>query len=151
VVEQNNEELGIWSLCLYAMKSPLTRVKYIGRLEKFFDFLKLGGSTVEEKSKSFIKKVKTEGNQWVFNIILRFMQFHMDRVVIKEITDATVRNYLKSINLFCEMADIPIAWKKMSRGLPRGKNYADDRILTNEEIQKILSILTEELKPLCIL
>ncbi len=61
VLEQNNGELGIWPLCLYAMKSPVTRVKYVGRLEKFFDFLKLQGSTVEEKSMSFIAQAKKEG------------------------------------------------------------------------------------------
>ena len=53
--------------------------------------------------------------------VLKFMQFQLDRVNRKEITGSTVRNYLKSIKLFCEMADIPIAWKKISRGLPRGK------------------------------
>ena len=49
------------------------------------------------------------------------MQFNLARVDRKEITGATVRNYLKSIKLFCEMADIPITWKKITRGLPRGK------------------------------
>jgi hypothetical protein len=90
------------------------------------------GLTVEDKSKSFIKRIRAEentnNNQWVFNSVLKFMQFHLDRVNRKEITGATVRNYVKSIKLFCEMADIPIAWKKITRGLPRGKNYADDRI-----------------------
>jgi hypothetical protein len=55
----------------------------------------------------------------------------------KEITGATVRNYIKSIKLFCEMADIPIPWKKITRGLPTGRRYADDRIPTIEEIRKI--------------
>ena len=68
------------------------------------------------------------------------MQFHLERVNRKEITGSTVRNYLKSIKLFCEMADIPIAWKKITRGFPRGKNYADDRIPTIEEIQKTARI-----------
>jgi hypothetical protein len=62
------------------------------------------------------------------------MQFHLDRVNRKEITGATVINYVKSIKLFCEMADIPIAWNKITRG----KNYADDRIPTIDEIRKLL-------------
>ena len=49
-----------------------------------------------------------DGNQWVFNSLLSFMQFNLARVDRKEITGATVRNYLKSIKLFCEMADILI-------------------------------------------
>jgi hypothetical protein len=66
------------------------------------------------------------------------VQFQNDRVNKKEITGATVRNYVKSIKLFCEMADMPIPWKKISRGLPKGKKYADDRIPTIEEIQKLV-------------
>jgi hypothetical protein len=148
VVENNkNIEQDIWSLYLYALKSPVTREKYQKRLEKFFDFSGLDGSIVEEKSKSFIKRIKEEGNnQWVFNNILKFMQFHLDRVNRKEITGATVRNYLKSIKLFCEMADIPITWKKITRGLPRGKSYADDRIPTIEEIQKLLEYPDRRIK-----
>jgi len=91
-----------------------------------------------KKRVSFIQKIKTEDNQWVFNNLLKFMRFHLERVNRKEITGATVRNYLKSIKLYCEMADIPISWKKITRGLPRGKNYADDRIPTIEEIQRLL-------------
>jgi integrase len=136
VVENNNRELDLWSLYLYALKSPVTREKYQKRL-KFFYFLGLEGKTVEKKARTFNRKDK-EGNQWVFNNLIRFMQFHLDRVNCKEITGATVRNYLKSIKLFCEMADIPITWKKITRGPPRGKNYADDRIPTIEEIQKLL-------------
>ncbi|MER5174410.1 MAG: hypothetical protein ABJB76_02120 [Candidatus Nitrosocosmicus sp.] len=146
MVENNNEGLDLWSLYLYALKSPVTREKYQKRLEKFFDFLGLEGTTVEEKSKDFIHIKDKEGNQWVFNNILKFMQFHLERVNNKEITGATVRNYLKSIKLFCEMADIPIAWKKITRGLPRGKNYADDRIPTIEEIRKLLEYPDRRIK-----
>jgi hypothetical protein len=41
VVENQNNgvEQDIWSLYLYALKSPVTREKYQKRLEKFFDFL----------------------------------------------------------------------------------------------------------------
>jgi len=74
------------------------------------------------------------------------MQHHLDKVNRKEITGATARNYLKSIKLFFEMADIPIAWKKITRGLPRGKSYADDRIPTIEEIQKLLEYPDRRIK-----
>jgi hypothetical protein len=111
------------------MKSPVTREKYQRRLEKFFDFLNMEGETIEGKSISFVNRARFEGDQWVFNNVLKFMQFQLDRVNRKEITGSTVRNYLKSIKLFCEMADLSIPWKKISRGLPRAKNYADDRIL----------------------
>ena len=139
-------QTNLWSLYLYALKSPVTREKYQKRLEKFFDFIGLAGLTVEEKSKCFIQMVEREGSQWVFNNLINFMQFHLARVHSKEITGATLRNYLKGIKLFCEMADIPITWKKITRGLPRGKNYADDRIPTLEEIQKLLEYPDRRIK-----
>jgi hypothetical protein len=40
------------------------------------------------------------------------MQFHLDRVNRKEITGATVRDYLQSIKLFCEIDDIPMHGKR---------------------------------------
>jgi hypothetical protein len=40
---QKNEEVGIWRMYLFALKSPLTREKYQKRLEKFFDFKGLEG------------------------------------------------------------------------------------------------------------
>lgn len=44
------------------------------------------------------------------------------------------------------MADIPISWKKITRGLPKGKSYADDRISTSEEIQKLLEYSDRRIK-----
>ena len=58
--ELNNQEdeLSIWKLYLFALKSPLTREKYQGRIEKFFDFTRMEGKTAEEKSTSFVNKTK---------------------------------------------------------------------------------------------
>jgi len=44
------------------------------------------------------------------------------------------------------MADIPIPWKKITRGLPRGKKYADDRIPTLEEIRKLVGYPDRRIK-----
>ena len=60
------------------------------------------------------------------------------RVELKEITAATVFNGVKIIKLFCEMNDILIPWKRITRGLPKPRTYADDRAPTLEEIQKII-------------
>jgi hypothetical protein len=100
-INNNCKEQDTWSLYLYALKSPVTRQKYQKRLEKFFDFLGMEGSTVEDKSKSFIDRMQFEdeinkNKQWVFNSLIKFMQFHLERVNRKEITGATVRNYVKS-------------------------------------------------------
>jgi integrase len=144
----NDEEINIWSLYLYAMKSPVTRQKYQKRLEKFFDFLELEGNTIEEKSTSFITLSKEKDNSWIFNKVLQFMQILLDRFNRKEITGSTIRNYQKSIKLYLDIADIQIAWKKISRGLPRARNYSDDRIPTSTEIITLLSYPDRRLKGL---
>jgi len=55
----------------------------------------------------------------VFNYIIKFLQFQKERVQSEEITGATVRNFVKSIKLFCEMSDIPITWKKIALGITK--------------------------------
>jgi hypothetical protein len=141
-----DEEFGIWRMYLFALKSPLTREKYQNRMEKFFDYIGLEGKTVEEKSLRFVKKSELEGSQWVFNSVLKFMLYQIGRVNNKEIVGSTVQNYLKSVKLFCEMADINIQWKKITRGLPKGKSYADDRISTDPEIQRLLGYHDRRIK-----
>ena len=44
------------------------------------------------------------------------------------------------------MADIPIPWKKITRGLPRGKKYADDRIPAVDEIKKMVEYPDRRIK-----
>ena len=105
----------------------------------------LEGITTEEKSLKFIAR-STEDTQWTFSSALKFIQFQLERVHNREITGSTVNNYLKSIKLFCEMADISLPWKKIARGLPRGKSYADDQIPTDEEIQKLLEYPDRRIK-----
>jgi len=144
-VEQLESDPNPWTLYLYAMKSPVTRDKYQKRLGKFFDFIRLEGAKTEDKSIVFVEMARKHGN-WAFNNIIRFIQFQNSRVIQKEISGATVRNYVKSIKLFCDMADLPVAWKKITRGLPRGRRYADDRIPTIEELTKLLQYPDRRIK-----
>ena len=104
------------------MKAPMTEDRYKIGVAKFFDSIGLDkeGKTVEEKAIIFVNRGKDDIN-WAFNNVLKFIHFQKERVDKKEITGATVRNYAKSIKIFCEMTDIPIPWKKITRGLPRGK------------------------------
>ena len=134
-----------WSLYLYAMKSPVTREKYTGRLSKFLEYVNLEGKYVEEQAKEFVRKSNNNKN-WAFNIIVRFLQLQTDRFNRKEISGSTVRNYMKAIKLFCEMADIPISWKKITRGLPKERKYADDRVPTIEELQKLVQYPDRRIK-----
>jgi integrase len=137
-----------WTLYLYAMKSPATKEKYLMRLGKFLDFLNIQeGGILEVKSRIFAKKGRDD-NIWAFNSILSFIQLLKERVDRKEITAGTIRNYVKSIKLFCQMADISIPWEKITRGIPRGRRYADDRAPTLEEIKKMCEYPDRRIKPL---
>jgi hypothetical protein len=52
------------------------------------------------------------------------------------------------IKTFCEVTDVMIPWKKITRGLPRVKRYADDRAPTIEEIGKIIEYPDRRIKPI---
>ena len=129
------------------MKSPLTREKYQRRLSSFFESAGIQGDSLKAKAASFTNKAVTDP-PWTFNTVLRFLEVQTARVNKREISGSTVRNYVKSIKLFCEMADIPIPWKKLTRGLPKARNYADDRIPSLEEIRKLMEYPDRRIKPI---
>ncbi len=78
-----------------------------------------------------------EDHQWAFNNIIRFLRYQKERVEMTEITGGTLRNFVKTIKLFCEMTEIPIHWKKITRGLPKSRKYADDRAPTIDITRQI--------------
>lgn len=79
---------------------------------------------------------------------MKYLQVHKDRVERKEITGSTLRNYIKSIKLFCEQMDITIPWNKITRGIPKGRKYANDRAPTIEEIRRMLDYPDRRIKPI---
>lgn len=126
-----------YSLFLYGLRSPVTRDYYLRRLRIFFNYIELlPGETMEKRCDFFALKAREDPN-WVFNYIIKFLQYQRQRVERKEIVGATLKNFVKPLKLFCEMSDIPIPWKKITRGLPKVRRFADDRAPTIEEIQKI--------------
>ena len=136
-----------WRLFLYAMKSPVTRDKYQRRLSKFFEFAGLKGTSRQVIALSFIRKA-TSDSGWAFITILGFLEQQIAIVNNREITGETVRNYVKAIKLICEMADIPIQWKKLRVDFPEQRVYADDRIPSMEELRRLLEYPDRRIKPL---
>jgi integrase len=134
-----------WMLFLYALKAPATRDKYIQRLTKFLDFLGYAG-TKEEKARAFAAQARADP-VYAFNSVLKFFKIKREQIDRKEIAIGTVRNYVKSIKLFSDMADLQIPWTKIARGLPRGKRFADDRAPTLQEIRKIVEYPDRRIKP----
>jgi integrase len=136
-----------YSIFIFAMNAPQTKEKYVTRLKRFFDFINLPGSTMQERCNSFVEKSRNKDeDKWLLNNLLRFLQMYKERVQRKEITGSTLRNYVKTIKLFCEMNDILVPWKKITRGLPKGRKYADDRAPSLEEIQRIIEYPDRRIK-----
>ena len=136
-INQNIEESTAYSLFLYAFRSPVTKDCYLRRMKVFFNYINLlPNGNLEEQCNLFAAK-GLEDHKWAFNNIIKFLQYQKERVEKTEITGGTLRNFVKTIKLFCEMSEIPIHWKKITRGLPKSRKYADDRAPTIEEIQQL--------------
>jgi hypothetical protein len=138
-----------YSMFLFAMRSPKTREKCTGRLRMFFDFIGIPGDSMVERSKVFCERAKNNDNNsrgWAFSSIIQYVQHQKERAERKEITAGTVKNYFQVIKLFCEMSDIALPWKRISRGLPKSRKFADDRAPTIEEITKMLEYPDRRIK-----
>src|SRR5262245_1699050 len=101
-----------YSLFVFAINSEMTKRKYSMILRMFFDNIDVHGRTIQERCKNFVNRAKSDNN-WLLGSILSFLQRQKERVQKKEISGATLRNYVKAIKLFCEMNDIIILWKKI--------------------------------------
>ena len=137
-------DLDPYSLFLFAMNSPLTKQKAIPRLKKFLIFNNLTG-TIQEKCSTFSKKAKKEPS-WAVGSVIKYLQIYKSRVERKEITAATLNNEVKTIKLFCDMNEILLPWKRITRGLPKARRYADDRAPTLEEIRSITEYPDKRIK-----
>jgi integrase len=131
---------------LYALKAPESKRQYPKRFEMFLDFLKLDG-TLNEKASYFYNKAKSDP-QWLQDNFMRFIEYQKERVTNNEISANTISNYYKATKLFCEMNNIIINWKIISKGIPSGKKAANDRAPTIEEIQQVVEYPDRRIKPI---
>ena len=144
VIEQATNPL---SQFLYALKAPETRRQWPNRLKIVFEFLGLTGN-LDEQAKQFITLCKEESIVLVQEKIIEFISYEIQRSKKGEISLSTIPNYLKAMRLFCEMNDISVSWKKISRGVPRGRQAANDRAPTREEIHRLLEYPDRRIKPI---
>lgn len=132
---------------VFAIRSPVTREKYLGRLGYFLSYVGITEGNIENRCNIFGEKCKSD-TVWIVNNIIRYLHVHRQRVERREISASTLSNYIKPIKLFCEQLEISLPWKKITRGIPRGRRYANDRIPTIEEIQKIVEYPDRRIKPI---
>jgi hypothetical protein len=105
------------------MNSPVTRERYSTRLRSFFVHIGIGGTTMQERCRRFVEKVKVSeeenGNsKWAYAYVIKFLQHQKNRCDKKEIAGSTVRGYYKAVKLFAEVNDnILLPWSRIKRGL----------------------------------
>ena len=101
-----------YSLFLFAMNSPLTKQKAVPRLNKFLNFINLSG-TVQEKCSTLSKNQrKNRHGRW------------------DQLLNLTIK-------LFCEMNEILLPWKRITRGIPKARRYADDRAPLLKRLERL--------------
>jgi len=108
------------------------------------------GETVEEKAKNFVARAK-EDPQWAAATIWSYLQRQKERAERGEISYSTLPNYWKPLKLLCEMNDVAINWKRITRGLPRGRKYGLDRAPTKDEIRQLLNYPDRRIKPIVLI
>jgi integrase len=135
-----------YSLFVFGIRTQITRDYYLRRLRTLFDFIDLlPGETIENRC-NYFAAAGIKDSDWAFNKVVSFLQFQKERVQRQEISAATLRNFVKAIKLFCEMSDVPVPWKKITRGLPKFRKFADDRAPTIEEIRKMIEYPDRRMK-----
>lgn len=142
---------------LYALKSSEAKRQYPARLMKFFDYLEIENTNVNTKDKSafkyklerqsivFLEKAKID-ERWALISISRFIDYLKTRQQNGEITAGTIKNYYRSIKLFCEMNDLNLRWRRITIGLPRSRDSSNDRAPTIEEIRKLVEYPDRRIK-----
>lgn len=139
IEERKNDLTSPYGIFKFSIRSELTRKYYERRIRRFFDFIEFNlGKDIELRCNDFAVKARSDAG-WVLNKIIAFLQFQKERTEKGEITPATLANFVKALKLFCEISDVTISWKKLSRGLPHPSQSANDRAPTINEIKKIIN------------
>ncbi|MDF0681961.1 MAG: tyrosine-type recombinase/integrase [Candidatus Nitrosocosmicus sp.] len=146
------------SVFLSMLDSKESKRQYPGRLQVFFNFLKIEGDDVWDQSIAFIKRSKKkpldeEEEHELERQIIIFVNHEKERIKKEGLSPNTIRNYYKAIRLFCQSSHLSskVEWKLVSKTLPRAYNAADDRAPTLEEIQKLLKYPDRRIRSLVLI
>src|SRR5215217_416017 len=117
-----------------ALRSDKTLQLYKQHLFHFCDFVKM---TTEEIISKFGGENAKESVR-LQHMIEDYAIVLQTKVRDEEITTATAAVTIIPIKLLCEMNDIIINWRKISKLLPRGNSNAADEAYSREQIKRML-------------
>ncbi|KAA2279070.1 hypothetical protein [Candidatus Nitrosocosmicus sp. SS] len=145
--ERHNVIQNPYSKFIYAIRSPETQKRYPRRFKPFLAYANISGNQIEDQLLDLYTKAKSNP-RWLQETIINFMILQKDRVSRGEIEASTISNYYKPLKLFCDMNDILLNWKLISRGIPRGRHASLDRAPTIQEIRKLLNYPDIRIRPI---
>ncbi len=131
---------------LDGIKSKSTKNRYVTRFDLFLRTIGMKGDNNRQRSKNFA--LKARDTDWGYNTINQYMRMQRERAERGEISESTVPNYFKPIKLFCDMNRIALPWKNIQRRIPRGRQYAENELLTKEQIRQLLTYPDRRIKVL---
>lgn len=138
-----------YSRFIYALNAPESKRQYPTRFQVFLDFLKLDGLTIEEKANHFYDLIiANDGREWLESQLIGFFTLQNSRAEKGEIAAGTIKNYYKPVKLFCEMNNVLINWKFISRGIKKSSEIAEDRPPSVEEIKKLMEYPDRRMRPI---
>ena len=103
--------------------------------------------TVSQQASEFLEKAKTDA-VWAQRSIMRFVESQKERASTGQIAFVTIRNYYKAIKLLCDMNEIVLGWKMITKGLPKQINASNDRTPNIEEIKNLIEYPDRRIKPI---
>jgi hypothetical protein len=79
---------------------------------------------------------------------MQFVAFQLERVKAGEIAVYTISNYYKATKLFCEMNNLVLNWRRLRKGLAKGREVANDRAPSTEELLKLIEFPDRQINPI---
>ena len=104
------------------------------------------GSSLEERLSNLYYKAKAN-TEWLQDLI-NPITVQKERADEGKIKESSIPNYYKPVKLFCDMNNIVINWKLVTKGMPRWIAAANDRTPTLDEIFQMLKYPDISIKPI---
>ena len=127
-----------WKRFEAAVPNPATLKTYSLSVRQFLDHAGLDNVAFAD-----LGKKDADGAE---ALVQEYIGHMRTRAAGREIAPGSIRARFGPVKLYCVMNRVRLDWEFLSRQLPRGRRYADDRAPTREEIRRVLNLCTLRIK-----